>query len=545
MAFKDYLTAEGERLLAKAVSKSMSITFTKLVMGSGYLAEGTSEKNISDVIIPVQEIPIKSVQLNGSTSAVISAYINNESLTAGFYFREKAIYMQAGTEEVLAIYGNAGSTAEYIDTADVCITEKLVRTVLQLSSNEIANLTITDGTSALAPIVRNDMTLDEFVQTDTALSVVAGQAIVLKGLVYYFLGGDQRDTANYTAGIKLSDEYETAIKGADEFGGIAATQNALNKVYSIIQEVKTAFQDGCDVIVAGCTTYGSTPDSNSPNDIVDSIRDIYENRYDAGHDAGYDEGFNDGGAAAEPTLQAKSVTLGTTEQVVKPDADYDGLSQVTVPAVKLQEKSATLNISTKSVSLTPDSGYNGLSKATVSITTQEKTASITSGSKAITPDSGKLLSKVTVNGPTNYAGTTMDAGSVTSDNTYTYFSPSKAGYVDETTKIRTPNSNLINNMSGEVVYTKKDNGAINYTYTATEPCIVSVFAGYTTTNGDGSISVTSTGNLISSGNSASSSAHWRCVSRIYKLATNGTLTINSYATGSGYANSEVSVCVFK
>ena len=50
-----------------------------------------------------------------------------------------------------------------------------------------------------------------------------------------------------------------------------------------VEEVKTAFQDGCDTIVAGCTTYGSTPESNSPADIVDAIKAIYNSRYSSGY----------------------------------------------------------------------------------------------------------------------------------------------------------------------------------------------------------------------------------------------------------------------
>ena len=42
------------------------------------------------------------------------------------------------------------------------------------------------------------------------------------------------------------------------------------------------FQDGCDTIVAGCTTYGATPTSNSPTDIVNAIKKIYTDRYNSG-----------------------------------------------------------------------------------------------------------------------------------------------------------------------------------------------------------------------------------------------------------------------
>ena len=56
------------------------------------------------------------------------------------------------------------------------------------------------------------------------------------------------------------------------------------------------FQDGCDTIVAGCTTYGATPTSNSPTDIVNAIKKIYTDRYNSGvtngSNAGYPDSYN-------------------------------------------------------------------------------------------------------------------------------------------------------------------------------------------------------------------------------------------------------------
>ena len=81
----------------------------------------------------------------------------------------------------------------------------------------------------------------------------------------------------------------------------------------------------------------------------------------------------------------------------------------------LQRKTAALNINNPSVTLTPDSGYDGLSQAAVSITLQEKTQSVTAGNVVVMPDTGKVLSKVTVNGPTDrgaWTGQTTDNNNV-------------------------------------------------------------------------------------------------------------------------------------
>ncbi len=66
---------------------------------------------------------------------------------------------------------------------------------------------------------------------------------------------------------------------------------------------------------------------------------------------------------AKPKLQAKTVSPSTVQQTIKPDSTHEGLSQVTVNAMRLQSKTITPSGSQQIV--TPDSGYNGLNKVTV------------------------------------------------------------------------------------------------------------------------------------------------------------------------------------
>lgn len=141
---------------------------------------------------------------------------------------------------------------------------------------------------------------------------------------------------------------------------------------------------------------------------------------------------------------------------------------------KLQSKSAELNTGTTSVTMKPDIGYDGLSQATASIVLQEKAATLKTSAQNITPDSGKLLSKVSVpavpgnaalthvlEGKTfssatagvgktgimaKKAGTTVKASAVSQDDNNTYLTIPAAGYYDTTSKVYTENSNLGSNI---------------------------------------------------------------------------------------------------
>lgn len=101
---------------------------------------------------------------------------------------------------------------------------------------------------------------------------------------------------------------------------------------------------------------------------------------------------------ANVNLQAKTVNPSTSQQVVKADTNYDGLSQVTVNAAALQPKTATPSASQQVIS--PDSGKIGLSTVTVAATPlEERTVTPSTTAQSITPSSGKVgMSKVTVNG---------------------------------------------------------------------------------------------------------------------------------------------------
>ena len=133
------------------------------------------------------------------------------------------------------------------------------------------------------------------------------------------------------------------------------------------------------------------------------------------------------------SLQSKTISPSTSQQTVRPDSGYDGLSQVTVNAVPLQAKNVTPNAAGQTV--TPGSGYLGLSqvvlpaeanlvagniKRGVSIfgvngsyapSLQQKSVTPGASSQTVQPDSGyDGLSKVTVAGDADLIAANIKKG---------------------------------------------------------------------------------------------------------------------------------------
>lgn len=144
--FNEFLTTEGERLLAKSIAGTATITFTKMELGDG--DRGTASRNITSLESKRMTLDIYSVQVSGDNHITITSMLKSENIASGFYFREKAVYATDGTTEILFMYGTAGSLAEWIENNNISVFERTIRTIIALSDGDDINVTIQEGVYA-------------------------------------------------------------------------------------------------------------------------------------------------------------------------------------------------------------------------------------------------------------------------------------------------------------------------------------------------------------------------------------------------------------
>ncbi len=238
----------------------------------------------------------------------------------------------------------------------------------------------------------------------------------------------------------------------------------------------------------------------------------------------------------------------------------------------LQAKAITLDTSKTTQTLTPDPGYDGLSQVKASITTQTKSVNLSTSEQVVKPDSGKVLSQVTVPAVTGSAGlkdvvagktfnsatagvdktgalldkrgTTVDAAAVDQDDTYTYFTvPTEAVY-DAKSKLRTLSSNLGSN---RLLYVANLNASglsttDMFSTIATDPNdIITLSDKNIVINQSGSLKIVISGNgNVTSGNAAIK-INGSLVLSVSGTSANNSKTINvskgDIITGSCYAGS--------
>ena len=131
------ITAAGLIVLAKGAA-GQKITYTKIVLGDGYLEEGQTPRSLTGVVSPKAVIDITKLKVNTDGAVAVGGIFTNDQTSDGFFYRELGLYAEdpdPAVGEVLYCYGNCGDLAEWIPpTGGATIVEKTIDIVTAIGT---------------------------------------------------------------------------------------------------------------------------------------------------------------------------------------------------------------------------------------------------------------------------------------------------------------------------------------------------------------------------------------------------------------------------
>lgn len=148
---KPVLTKQGLKLQAK-VDAGNAMQLTKCRLGSGTIGSGQQLEDLTELVVPVQTLPIASVTYSDDSHAVIiSAVTDNSTVTTGYYLREFGIYAKDPDDGEILYAVASDSEPDFIPAkgTSTVISQEIG---VALTFANAANVTAAVNTSATATI---------------------------------------------------------------------------------------------------------------------------------------------------------------------------------------------------------------------------------------------------------------------------------------------------------------------------------------------------------------------------------------------------------
>lgn len=148
---KPVLTKQGLKLQAK-VDAGSKMQLTKCRLGSGTLSSGQSLEDLTELITPVQTLPIASVSYaEDSHACVITAVTDNSNVATGYYLREFGVYATDPDDGEILYAVASDSEPDFIPAqgTSAVISQEIG---VALTFANAANVTALVNTSAMATI---------------------------------------------------------------------------------------------------------------------------------------------------------------------------------------------------------------------------------------------------------------------------------------------------------------------------------------------------------------------------------------------------------
>lgn len=148
---KPVLTKQGLKLQAK-VDAGNAMQLTKCRLGSGMIGSGQQLEDLTELVAPVQTLPIASVTYSDeSHTCIISAVTDNSTVTTGYYLREFGVYAKDPDDGEILYAVASDSEPDFIPAkgTSTVISQEIG---VALSFSNAANVTAYVNTSATATI---------------------------------------------------------------------------------------------------------------------------------------------------------------------------------------------------------------------------------------------------------------------------------------------------------------------------------------------------------------------------------------------------------
>lgn len=131
------ITDAGSLLIAKVMASKGSITFTRIVMGDGYMPSSQVPEHMTAVVSPKATMEITKCEVTGNGAAVVGGRYDNSEQSQDFEWRELGLYAKdPDIGEILYSYGNTGESAETIPAGGgATAIEKLIDVVTYVGND--------------------------------------------------------------------------------------------------------------------------------------------------------------------------------------------------------------------------------------------------------------------------------------------------------------------------------------------------------------------------------------------------------------------------
>lgn len=131
------ITDAGSLLIAKVMASRGSITFTRIVMGDGYMPSSQVPEHMTAVVSPKATMDITKCEVTGNGAAVVGGRYDNSEQSQDFEWRELGLYAKdPDLGEILYSYGNTGKSAETIPAGGgATAIEKLIDVVTYVGND--------------------------------------------------------------------------------------------------------------------------------------------------------------------------------------------------------------------------------------------------------------------------------------------------------------------------------------------------------------------------------------------------------------------------